>query len=197
MEGHWDTGPIPIGVVGWVDVPNKRTFSIEIPGVTSFLASGSFTKAYPGLNDFKSGDLPPIQATYQTYHMMILIFGLLVLVSAVYWFLNRSGALEKRAWMISSLLWLWLLPELGIQLGWATAEIGRQPWIVWQKLRTVDAISKVVPAGQIATTLAIFIVIYALLLVGWLRVVFNIIKKGPVLREPASPAPTASAQAEA
>ena len=53
---------------------------------------------------------------------------------------------EKTPWMLTLLVWLWLLPELGIQLGWATAEVGRQPWIVWQQLRTADAISKVVPA---------------------------------------------------
>jgi cytochrome d ubiquinol oxidase subunit I len=52
---------------------------------------------------------------------------------------------------------------------------------VWQQLRTVDAIAKVVPAYQIALTLSIFVVIYALLFVGWWRVVSGLIKKGPVL----------------
>jgi cytochrome d ubiquinol oxidase subunit I len=181
MEGHWDTGPIPIGIVGWVDVPNKRTIGLEIPGVTSFLASGSFTTPYPGLNDFKADDLPPIQITYQAYHWMILVFGALILVSCVFWFLNRKGIVEKTPWMLTLLVWMWVLPELGIQLGWAAAEVGRQPWIVWQELRTADAISKVVPAWQIGLTLAIFVAIYALLFVGWWRVVSGLIKKGPVL----------------
>ena len=181
MEGHWDKGPVPIGIVGWVDVPNKRTIALEIPGGTSFLASGSFQTPFPGLNDFPAEDLPPIQITYQTYHLMILIFGALVLVSCIFWYLNRKGVVEKTPWMLTLLLWFWVLPELGIQMGWATAEVGRQPWIVWQELRTADAISKVVPAWQIATTLTIFVVIYALLFVGWWRVVSGLIKKGPVL----------------
>ena len=179
MEGHWETGPIPIGVVGYVDVAGKKTTGIEIPGVTSFLASGSFKTPYPGLNDFKTDELPPIQVTYQTYHWMILVFGALVLATIVLWWLNRTGKLENNKPLLKFLMWAWLLPELGIQLGWMTAEIGRQPWIVWHQLRTVDAISKVVPAYQIATTITIFVLIYALLFVGWARVVLGIIKKGP------------------
>jgi cytochrome d ubiquinol oxidase subunit I len=181
MEGHWDKGPVPLGVVGWVDVPNKRTIGLELPGGTSFLASGSFQTPYPGLNDFAADELPPIQIVYQTYHLMVLIFGALLLVSCGFWWLNRKGIVEKTPWMLTVLVWFWLLPQLGIQLGWATAEVGRQPWIVWQELRTVDAISKVVPAYQIALTLGIFVVIYALLFVGWWRVVSGLIKKGPVL----------------
>jgi cytochrome d ubiquinol oxidase subunit I len=64
-------------------------------------------------------------------------------------------------------------------MGWAAAEIGRQPWIVQGLLRTKDAISIVVPAWQIALTILIFFVIYALLFVGWARVVLGLIKAGP------------------
>jgi cytochrome bd ubiquinol oxidase subunit I len=179
MEGHWDKGPIPLGIIGWVDVPNKSTTAIEIPGGTSFLASGSFTTPYPGLNDFAADLYPPIQITYQSYHWMIIVFGLLVLFTFYLWWLNRTGKLENSPKLLKLLMWLWLLPELGIQLGWITAEVGRQPWIVQNELRTVDAISKVVPAEQILLTIVIFFVIYALLFVGWARVVLGLIKKGP------------------
>ena len=181
MEGHWETGPLPLGIVGWVNTANKSTTAIEIPGVTSFLASGSFSRPYPGLNTVKADELPPLQTTYQTYHWMIVVFGLLVLISLWLWWANRTGRLEKSPRMLKALMWLWLLPEIGIQLGWMTAEIGRQPWIVQGQLRTVDAISKVVPAYQVALTILLFFVIYALLFVGWARVVLGIIKKGPQL----------------
>jgi len=194
LAGHWNQGPIPLGIIGYVDTASKTTRAIEIPGGISFLASGSFTKAYPGMNDFAPADVPPIQVVYQTFQWMVIIFGVMVLVGCVFWFLNRKGIIEKTPWMLTVLVWLWILPELAIQLGWATAEVGRQPWIVWQELRTVDAISKVVPAWQIATTLTIFVVIYALLFVGWWRVVSGLIKKGPVLPadKGTQAAPTAS-----
>ncbi|HEY5471839.1 MAG TPA: cytochrome ubiquinol oxidase subunit I, partial [Candidatus Limnocylindrales bacterium] len=145
----------------------------------SFLDSFTFTKSYKGLTQFKAADLPPIQPTYQAYHWMIVIFGLLLLGSVWLWWLNRQGKLEGKPGLLKILLWFWLLPELGIQLGWAAAEIGRQPWIVQGLLRTKDAVSVVVPAYQIALTIAIFFVIYALLFVGWARVVLGLIKKGP------------------
>jgi cytochrome bd ubiquinol oxidase subunit I len=179
MEGLWNSGPMPLGLAGYVDVANKKTTALEIPGGVSFLDSFTFTKVFKGLNDFKAEDLPPLQATYQTYHIMIMVFGLLVIVSLVFWWMNRTGKLENSPGALKVLMWMWLLPELGIQTGWAAAEIGRQPWIVQDLLRTSDAVSKVVPAYQIALTLTIFALIYLLLFIGWARVVLKILREGP------------------
>ena len=179
MEGHWDAGPMPLGLVGFVNTANKTTTVLAVPGGVSFLESFTFTKSYPGLNDSKPADLPPIQATFQTYHLMIITFGLLIIGTLWMWWLNRSGKLENNKTLLKVLLWFWLIPEIGIQMGWAAAEIGRQPWIVQGLLRTKDAISIVVPAWQIALTIAIFFAIYALLFVGWARVVLGLIKAGP------------------
>jgi len=186
MEGHWETGPMPLGLVGFVDVANQKTVAIEIPGGASFLDSFTFTKSFPGLKEIPADVQPPIQVTYQSYHFMIVVFLMLVLVTLWVWWINRTGKLEQHKGLLRFLVWAWLLPELGIQLGWMAAEIGRQPWIVspspaigFAGLRTVDAISKVVPAGQLLLTIVLFFTIYAVLFVGWARVVLNIIKKGP------------------
>ena len=180
MEGHWQTGPMPLGLVGWMNVSGQKTFSIELPGGASFLDSFTFTKPFAGIVTIPKSDLPPLQATYQTYHLMIVSFVLLLVISLYYWWINRTGKLESKRGLLKLLMWLWLLPELGIQMGWAAAEIGRQPWIVQGQLRTADAISVVVPAYQIALTILLFFIIYALLFVGWARVVLGLIKKGPV-----------------
>jgi cytochrome bd ubiquinol oxidase subunit I len=184
MEGHWDEGPIPLGLVGFINVAEKKTTALEVPGGVSFLATLDFSKSYPGLNSVPVEDRPPLQATYQTYHLMLLTFGLLIVGTSYLWWYNRKGKLENNKTMLKVLLWFWLIPELGIQMGWAAAEIGRQPWIVQGLLRTKDAVSVVVPAWQIALTIAIFFAIYALLFVGWARVVLGLIKKGPQLAAP-------------
>jgi cytochrome d ubiquinol oxidase subunit I len=181
MEGMWNAGPMPLGLGGLVDVAGKKTTAIEIPGGVSFLDSGTFTKPFKGLNDFAPTDLPPIQATYQTYHLMIIVFVLLVAVSLVFWWMNRTGKLENSPGALKALMWLWLLPELGIQMGWMAAEIGRQPWIVQGLLKTSDAVSKVVPAYQVALTLVLFGLIYLLLFIGWARVVLKVLREGPLL----------------
>ena len=179
MEGHWNDGPMPLGLVGVVDVAGKKTSAIAIPGGVSFLDSFTVTKPFKGLTAFSPNELPPFQATYQVYHLMIIVFVILAIVTVWLWFLNRSGKLETNRGLLTLLMWFWLIPELGIQMGWMSAEIGRQPWIVQGLLRTKDAVSATVPAYQIALTILLFFVIYLLLFVGWARVVLGLIKTGP------------------
>jgi cytochrome d ubiquinol oxidase subunit I len=99
------------------------------------------------------------------------------------WWLNRSGKLEGSRGWLRLLVWSPLLPMLAIQLGWAAAEVGRQPWIVYGQLRTVDAISKAVPAGEVLVSLVLFALFYTVLYVAWARIVLGIIEKGPALTE--------------
>jgi len=197
MEGHWESGPVPLGIIGFIDEANERTVALEIPGGVNVLAGDfSRTKAFPGLNDFAPEDRPPLQLTYQTYHWMVLLWGAMLLIAGMAWWFNRSGKLEKSRGWLTVLMWSPLLPMLAIQLGWATAEVGRQPWIVWQELRTLDAISRAVPAAEVLTTLLLFVAFYTIIYIAWARVVVGFIRKGPDLpaegagvREPV-PAPS-------
>jgi cytochrome d ubiquinol oxidase subunit I len=83
------------------------------------------------------------------------------------------------------------LPFLANQFGWVTAEVGRQPWVVYGLLRTSDALSKAVNANQVLGSIIMFIVIYALLFVVWVFVLDRKIKQGPdeVVTVPAATAP--------
>jgi cytochrome d ubiquinol oxidase subunit I len=184
FEGHWDDGPIPLGLIGFIDEANGRTVALEIPGGVNLLMGDlSRTESFPGLNSFAPEDRPPLQLTYQTYHWMIILWvAMLALVGAA-WFLNRKGTLEAKRGLLTLLMWSPLLPMLAIQLGWAAAEVGRQPWIVWQELRTVDAVSKAVPAGEIVLTLSLFVLFYTVVYLAWGRVVTGFIKKGPAAGE--------------
>lgn len=205
FEGHWDDGPIPLGIIGWIDEANGRTIALEIPGGVNMLAGDfSRTKSFPGLNSFAPEDRPPLQLTYQSYHIMVLLWGaMLVLILAV-WLMNRSGTLEKKRGVLTALMWAPLLPMLAIQLGWAAAEVGRQPWIVWGELRTVDAVSKAVPPGEVMLTLVLFTLFYTIVYIAWTRVVIGFIKKGPAVSGDGAsgadspvPSPTAAPAASA
>jgi len=185
FEGHWEDGPIPLGLVGWVNPGSGKTTALEIPGGVNLLAGDfSRTKSYPGLNSFAPEDRPPLQLSYQTYHWMVMLWGAMLLLAGITWWLNRRGSLEKQRWFLGLLMFAPLLPMLAIQLGWAAAEVGRQPWIVWGELRTVDAISKAVPAAEVATTLALFVLFYTVIYVAWARVVVGFIRKGPEEHKP-------------
>lgn len=190
FEGHWDDGPIPLGIIGWIDTENRRTIALEIPGGVSFLTDFDFTTEYPGLNSFADEDVPPLQLTYQAYHWMTLLWGAMLALILAVWFMNRSGKLESKRGLLTALMWAPIMPMLAIQLGWAAAEVGRQPWIVWGELRTVDAVSKAVPASEVLLTLILFVAFYTIVYVAWARVVIGFIKKGPAIPgEPGSKAP--------
>ena len=184
FEGHWNDGPMSLGLLGYVDVTSGKTVSLAVPGGVNLLVGDfSRTKSFPGLNSFAPEDRPPVQLTYQTYHFMILLWGIMLVVVIGAWLLNRRGKLQGNKRLLGWLVWSPLLPMLSIQLGWAAAEVGRQPWIVWNELRTVDAISKAVPAGEILTTLVLFVAFYTVIYVAWGRIVLGIIKKGPALEK--------------
>jgi cytochrome d ubiquinol oxidase subunit I len=184
FEGRYDTGSdATLMLFGWVDEAEGKTHGVGIPGMLSLLVGFDRKTVVRGLDDFAPADRPPVEATFQTYHLMVALGGVLLLVasgSAVLW---KTGRLEKSPLMLRLLVLGAPLALVAIESGWAAAEIGRQPWIVWGQLRTADAVSKVVPAGQVATTLVLFFVVYSLLYAAWARVFFGTVAKGPLVVE--------------
>lgn len=179
MEGHYETGPLSLYTLGWVDTGQKRVSGVGIPGMGSFLLFGDSTRPVKGLNDFPTDELPPIQATFQTYHLMVglgFLMAGLVTLSTIMW---RRGTLWTSRPMLSILVGAVVAPQIANQVGWATAEIGRQPWIVYKLLRTNDAISKTVRSEQIMISLALFMIVYAGLFVLFLYLLDRKIKDGP------------------
>lgn len=183
LEGHYEDGPLGMSVAGYVDEENHVTFSIDVPiaGMTSWLASGDFNTSYPGLNSYDSADIPPVNFTFQAYHIMIIMFGFMLLFLLLGFLVYKKPSLQKKKWPSRLLMFSPLTAIFAIQFGWAVAEVGRQPWIVWEELRTSDAISASVDATQICITLALFFVVYLIIFIAWARVVSGAIKKGPVL----------------
>ena len=127
------------------------------PGLTSWLASGSFDTVYPGLNDFGpdyyTGN---VNAIYQSYHIMLYMYGIVIIV-LILSALVLAGKVKGK-WALRIMLFGWLASLLAIEFGWLVAELGRQPWIVYGELLTADATSEAVPAGHVIATLIGFFV---------------------------------------
>ena len=180
MEGQWESGPAPLSLFGWVDEETKTTTSIELPlaGATSWLASGSFDTVYPGLNDFEKDMLPPINITFQAYHIMVALFGCMVLWVIFAWISLRKNKEPKKG-LLRLLCFGPLLPLIAIQSGWIVTEVGRQPWIVWGELLTEDGISLAVSSTDLLLTIAVFILFYLFILIAYLRITLRFVKAGP------------------
>ncbi|MCL2654824.1 MAG: cytochrome ubiquinol oxidase subunit I [Coriobacteriia bacterium] len=181
FEGHWNTGPMDMGILGWVDPANQQTHSVNVPvkGFIGLLTNLDTSTSFKGLSEIPAQDRPPLQATYQTYHFMVVLWGLMVVLAIAAFIMDRKDRIKDKKWAQKILIWAPLVPLAAIQCGWMAAEIGRQPWIVWKLQRTADAISPSVPASQIVITIALFIVVYLLIAIIYLRVVLGLIKKGP------------------
>jgi cytochrome d ubiquinol oxidase subunit I len=201
FEGQYQTMTnAPLMLFGWTDQTTQKTTAIGIPSMLSLLVGFNPNTEIKGLAAFPQDLWPPVNLTFQTYHIMVDIGIIIVAIAALAVSLNWRGRLATNRFALWLLVAAPFLAEIAIQTGWAAAEVGRQPWIVWGEMKTVDAISVVVPAYQIALTLAIFFVIYLVLLIAWVRIFFGVIARGPAVlegvgvREPvSSPAGTGSA----
>jgi len=180
MEGHYPANaPAGLYLFGWVDENNETTTGIEIPGFLSYLVYGDTQHPVTGLDAFAPEDRPPVNAVFQSYHAMVAIGFTLILISLLGAFFWWRGALFKQRWFLWTLVVAVLLPQLANQLGWLTAELGRQPWIVYGLLRTSDALSKSVTSGQVLASVIFFSFIYLLLGALFVYLLNEKIQHGP------------------
>ncbi len=180
-EALWETcTAAPFTVFGIPDEKSQTTrLAVRVPAMLSFLAGFDTSTEVRGLNDFPKDERPPVLLPFAGYHLMILL-GLLFILMAVWGavLLLRRRAPESRLFLKVLLLAI-PLPYLANDLGWIAAEVGRQPWAVYRVLRTSDAVSRVVPAGNILFSLIAFTVIYALIAAAGVSIILRLIRKGP------------------
>jgi cytochrome d ubiquinol oxidase subunit I len=180
MEGHFDSEkPGTLYILGWVDEENNKTYGIGIPGFLSLMVHGDFSKPVIGLDKFPATDRPQVNWVFQTYHIMVAIGMALIAISVLAIWLNWRGKLINNKFILKILVLSVLGPQIANQTGWYTAEMGRQPWIVYGLLRTSDALSKTVSAEHVLFSLVLFLLIYSLLFVLFLFLLDRKIKHGP------------------
>jgi cytochrome d ubiquinol oxidase subunit I len=181
FEGHYpEEAPGDLYLVGWVNKETQEVKGIKLPGGLSFLVDWNFTTPIRGLNAFPEDEQPgAVNAIFQFYHLMVAI-GLLLIAITLYgtvqWW---RGKIFSQRWYLLLLVPAVLLPQISNQVGWFAAEMGRQPWVVYGHLRTADALSESVTAGNVWFSLIFFTIIYAILLLLYLYLMDRKIKAGP------------------
>jgi cytochrome d ubiquinol oxidase subunit I len=179
MEGNWETrGNVPLVLFAIPDEQARENrFEISIPNGASLILRHDAAGVVPGLNDFR-GEHPPVAPVFYAFRVMVGL-GLLMIAMgwAGAWFLWRRGQLPR------PLLWGFALMSFGgwvaTLAGWYVTEIGRQPWLVTGVLNTAQAAGPL-PAASIASTLVMYLVLYALLLVAYITTIFRLARAGRV-----------------
>ena len=180
MEAHWTTGRgVPFVVFAIPDEKAERNrFEIAIPYAGSLILTHELDGEVKGLKEAKPEDRPPVFIVFITFRVMLavgfLMFGVAMLGLWMRWRgrLYTSRSLQRLAVACVP------LGFVGVIAGWMTAEVGRQPWTVQGLLRTADSVSPV-PAGAVAASLALFVVVYLFLGGAFVYFVDRLIKKGP------------------
>jgi len=159
MEAHFFTeAPASIIIGGLPDEQNKTTkYAIHIPGMLSYLAHGNFTAEVKGLDAFPPANHPPVTITHFAFQIMVGI-GMFLMLLAVLYFIS----LKKKKWLSSNwFLKLFVIATplgfIAVEAGWTVTEVGRQPWIIYQVMRTADAVT---PMPGIAYSFYLFTAIY-------------------------------------
>ena len=181
MEGHFDSlAAADMYLFGWVNKENGQTTGLAIPGGLSILLYGDHHKPVPGLYSIPENERPgAINFIFQMYHIMVAIGMLLIALSCYGVFLLWKGSLFQKRWLLRIFVWAVLLPQIANQVGWYTAEVGRQPWVVYKLLRTSDALSEAITANQVLFSLILFTIVYMLLFALFIYLLNKKITLGP------------------
>lgn len=180
MEGVYDTQEnTPMTLIGYVDAKEEKVRGLKVPSLLSFLVYHNLQTPISGLNEFPREDWPKSPIVFQTYHIMIYMWCLMVVGSILgIIYLKRKNRAQGK-WTLGFLITSVVFPHIANQTGWATAEIGRQPWVVYKLLRTTQGVSPSIIPAYVIGSLIMFVVIYSLLFALFLYLLNKKIQDGP------------------
>tara|TARA_R110000824_G_scaffold118960_18_gene272550 strand:- start:80134 stop:81531 length:1398 start_codon:yes stop_codon:yes gene_type:complete len=186
MEGNWETqAGAPLLLFAIPDSKAEENhLEIGIPKVASLILTHDWNGIVPGLKDVPKEDRPPVGIVFWSFRVMVGLGMLFVLIGAWGLYARFKGTLETDVWF--NRLCLISMPTgfIATLAGWFVAEVGRQPYTIYGVLRTADSISPVISATMIATTLAVFLVVYGGLFGAYLYYLVKLIRVGPALPAP-------------
>lgn len=187
IEGHWENKPgegVPLALIGWPDMEEERTrFAVNIPNLGSLILTHSWDGQFQGLKEFAPEDRPNATVVFWTFRVMVGL-GLLMIALALWaaWARWRSNLYHNRR-LHRFALCMGPSGLVAILAGWYTTEIGRQPWVIQDIMRTADAVTPH-STSEVGLTLALFVVVYFIVFGAGSVYVLRLIRTGPESHEP-------------
>jgi cytochrome d ubiquinol oxidase subunit I len=166
----------------------EPVFEVKVPGLLSFLATGSFDGEVKGINNLQAEYeaaygagwyAPNIPTTYWSFRLMIGLGMLAMLYGAWALWVTRRGRVPQSKLFLTSAKVMPFMPLAAITFGWIFTELGRQPWLVFGELTTADGVSPGVTAGSVLFTMLGFTALYGVLAVIEFKLFIKTIQQGP------------------
>ncbi len=190
IEGHWETNKneaMPLYLFGIPDMQEERTkYGISIPYLGSLIMTHTLDGEVKGLKEFAPEDRPNSLIVFWSFRVMVGMGMLMLLLAVLGLWLRRSDRIYENKWFHRFALVMGPSGFIALLAGWFTTEVGRQPWVVYNVLRTKDALSPV-SATQVGITLIIFVIVYCIVFGIGIYYMLKLMHKGPefILANPA------------
>jgi cytochrome d ubiquinol oxidase subunit I len=181
IEARWQSQqPASEVLIAWPDAANERNlFALEIPKLGSFIASGNWTAREIGLDAFPAGDRPPVLIPFFGFRIMV---GMGLIMLGVSWLgnlLRWRRRLETTRWFLWGTFLSFPTGFVAILSGWYTAEVGRQPWVVYGLLRTRDAVTPSLTTQDVLFSLIGYVLVYAVFVGFGTFYIYKLLRDGP------------------
>ena len=168
----------PLSISGFVDNENESiSYQVAIPKLLSFLAHRDIHAPVTGLENVPKEDRPNINLVFQSYHIMIAMWVLMVLCITLTIFFLKN----RPRWLYYLLIISSLFPHIANQTGWMATELGRYPWIIYKVMRISDGVSHIITYGDVAFSLVLFCIAYLLLSLLFINLFKRAIRTGDSL----------------
>ena len=183
IEARWqDEKPASEVLLAWPDVENRRNlYAITLPApLGSLIDSDSLSAGEVGLTSIPEKDWPPVVIPFFTFRIMV---GCGVAMLALAWlgaYEGSRGRLRQRRLLLWLIFFSFPLPFIATLTGWFTAEVGRQPWVVYGLLRTADAVTPSLTGRSATISLIIFCAVYLLIFAFGIFYIYKLLRLGPL-----------------
>lgn len=192
IEARWETGRhVPLTLFAWPDMAQERNdYAIEVPAVGSLILTHEWNGEVKGLKEVPPEDRPYVPLPFFAFRLMVGIGVVLLAIAVTGVFLRWRGQLYEARWFHWICAFSSPLAFLAILAGWTVTETGRQPYVVYGYLRTAKAAAPVA-AHAVATSLALFVIVYLVLLAAFFFYAARAVWRGPTHgeEEPAATRP--------
>ncbi|WP_024507957.1 cytochrome ubiquinol oxidase subunit I [Bradyrhizobium sp. ARR65] len=185
IEARWhNEQPASEVLLAWPDVANRRNlFAITLPPpLGSLIDSDSLDAAEVGLDSIPENDWPPVLIPFFTFRIMVGCGFLMLAVAWIGAYLSRKGRLARNRTLLWATFLSFPLPFIATLTGWFTAEVGRQPWVVYGVLRTANAMTPFLTTQTAMISLVVFCAIYTFIFAFGIYYIYRLLRAGPVGR---------------
>ncbi len=181
IEARWKTEqPASETLIAIPDSKSERNlYAISVPKLGSMIASGNWTAREIGLETVPPQDRPPVAIPFFSFRLMV---GMGLLMLAVSWLgnlLRLRGRLDTTRWFLWATFLAFPSGFIAILTGWFTAEVGRQPWVVYGLMRTRDAVTPSLVTSDVLFSLASYVIVYTLFVSFGLYYIYKLLREGP------------------